>query len=122
MQLSRELGFYDVGDDDWEDYVASREQELTTDEIESRTFDRADGKTMVYRMTNLTGGRRLISYFDITDQKQKQIALEEAQQQAQAADRAKSEFLANMSHEIRTPMNGVLGMAELLKGTELNPN
>ena len=38
---------------------------------------------------------------------------------AEAASRAKSEFLANMSHEIRTPMNGVLGMAELLRETDL---
>jgi len=36
------------------------------------------------------------------------------------AARIKSEFLANMSHEIRTPMNGVLGMIELLHGTQLN--
>ncbi|WP_187276558.1 YfiR/HmsC family protein [Parahaliea maris] len=32
---------------------------------------------------------------------------------------AKSRFLSTMSHEIRTPMNGVVGMAELLEGTEL---
>ena len=32
----------------------------------------------------------------------------------------KSIFLANMSHEVRTPLSGVVGMLQLLEGTELD--
>ena len=42
------------------------------------------------------------------------LALYQAKDAAESANRAKSEFLANMSHEIRTPMNAVIGFSELL--------
>ena len=57
--------------------------------------------------------RRTANLEDAT--KRAQIFAEEAL----IANRAKSSFLANMSHEIRTPMHGILGMVDLVLGSEL---
>ncbi|CAM4356248.1 hybrid sensor histidine kinase/response regulator [Vibrio agarivorans] len=52
---------------------------------------------------------------------QKTFYLEEERRKAEVSTEAKSAFLATLSHEIRTPMNGVLGTAQILLKSDLNP-
>lgn len=67
------------------------------------------------------GGRFCVILMkDITIRKKRENALTKAVEAAEDSKVAKDKFLANMSHEMRTPLNGILGMAQLLEGTELN--
>ena len=64
---------------------------------------------------------QLWSYTDVTQNRQLQRSLLDAKNRAVASEKAKSGFLSNMSHEIRTPMNAIIGFAEQLSFTALNP-
>ncbi|MBF0112951.1 MAG: response regulator [Desulfamplus sp.] len=63
----------------------------------------------------------LFTAMDISNHRLMENKLIEAMKNAESANASKGDFLARMSHEIRTPMNGVLGMAHLMKKTDLSP-
>ncbi len=97
---------------------AQLEQALVEPKGEMRL---GDGRWLRLAHSATNDGGLVIIVSDITELKEREAALHQAKDQAEAASRAKTEFLANMSHELRTPLNAVIGLSEIISGEVLGP-
>ncbi|MCW3108155.1 MAG: domain S-box protein [Segetibacter sp.] len=96
---------------EWEQKMMMRNGEER--HVEITKFPLYDRKQMLFGIGTICK--------DITDIKNYQQDLIKAREKAESAERLQEQFLANMSHELRTPMNGIIGMANVLSNTELQP-
>ena len=51
----------------------------------------------------------------------KNMELDRARTQAEAANLAKSQFMANISHELRTPLNSIIGFSAMMSSEQFGP-
>ncbi|MBQ8982733.1 MAG: response regulator [Lachnospiraceae bacterium] len=87
----------------------TREGELMAVEITMENLDKVFNTVMYKSESNYVN----MVVIDITEQKETELSLSKAKDDANIAYKTQAEFLANMSHEIRTPINGILGMLQL---------
>lgn len=58
---------------------------------------------------------------EVTEERRQAETVEQARRAAEEQSQRKSRLIAMVSHEIRTPLSGLLGMGQLLAGTDLTP-
>lgn len=101
-----------------------REELIKIDQERERTFEfqllNKEGD-FVWTECRVTASKKkyFFSISNHTLQKQYEEQLIHSKEDAIQARNVKETFLANMSHELRTPLNGIIGIANLLKQTNL---
>lgn len=81
VNFNKHAGLYDVEEEDWEEYIDQRIASLRKGNIPPTDFVRKDGKILRYTVSNLEDGSRMLTYFDITEQRATEKRMKSSEQQ-----------------------------------------
>ena len=129
IEHNRDTGVYDVSPDKWDQWLAARLEVVRKGDLAPTELRRADGKVLQYQVISLPDGGRMLTYFDITELKQREdeltaardhaeqalLELQKAQERLVQAEKMASlgQLTAGIAHEIKNPLNFVNNFAKL---------
>ena len=73
IEVNRYNNIYDIDDADWDAYVDKRIEAVRNGPVAPTVMRRKDGKIYSYQAVALPDGRRMLTYFDLTDIKRKEL-------------------------------------------------
>nr|WP_162798312.1 PAS-domain containing protein [Sulfitobacter sp. SK011] len=121
--------FYAVEPEDWDNWVDNRIKAIEAGNIAPTEVARTDGTIVSYQCIALPDGGRMLTYFDITDLKNREAEISNARDAAEAAledlknaqqrlvqaEKMASlgQLTAGIAHEIKNPLNFVNNFSKL---------
>ena len=111
----------EIGADDADQMIRQVIGSLDTADGTRHGSWRPNGRYIELRCNPMPEGGFVTLYSDTTERVRAEIALRDAKESAELANRTKTEFLANMSHELRTPLNAIIGFSELIHRQTFGP-
>ena len=121
--------YYDVEPDDWDEWLERRITAIRAGNIPPTEVGRKDGTVVSYQCFALADGGRMLTYFDITELKNREAELSSSKEAAEIAldhlhtaqetlvhaEKMASlgQLTAGIAHEIKNPLNFVNNFAKL---------
>ncbi|MGI9383387.1 MAG: PAS-domain containing protein [Methyloligellaceae bacterium] len=73
IEFNRYNDIYDVDDTEWDDWIEKRIEAVRKGPVPPTVMHRKDGKIYSYQAVALPDGRRMLTYFDLTEINQKEV-------------------------------------------------
>jgi len=97
IRYNQGKGFYDVTDEDFDEFVRSRTENIRRGDVAPTIVRQQNGRILRYQCIALPDGRRMLTYFDITASTTMEEKTKQSEARARAAEEQLSYVFENMT-------------------------